>query len=43
MRKPADAEQREQQWVVIPRALSLIPFDGAQRIIRAAEKQLARA
>jgi ADP-ribose pyrophosphatase YjhB (NUDIX family) len=36
------AEKREQRWVDIPQALSLIPFDGAQLIIRAAEKVLAR-
>ena len=41
--KVTPAEQREQQWVDISKALALIPFDGAQRIIRAAEKALARA
>jgi ADP-ribose pyrophosphatase YjhB (NUDIX family) len=41
--KVTPAEKREQRWVDIPQALSLIPFGGAQLIIRAAEKALARA
>jgi 8-oxo-dGTP pyrophosphatase MutT (NUDIX family) len=40
VRAAAAAENREVRWCAFAEALSLVPFEGARHIIRAAQRQL---